>query len=412
MLSHDDRSGLDDAVVEPRRVLWVSHYPVFGGPHNVVLRLAEPLAREGFYSTVLLPTEPGTAAGRLSAGGVDVITLPFARFRGSRDPRLHARFVMGFRADVARIERCIEECSIDLVVATGLLNPHAALAARRANVALVWQILDTRTPRAAIELTMPIVRRLSDAVMFNGRALVDLHVRRRPLSVPLTIFTGPVDTERFSPDPRRGEACRRRFGVPIGAPLVGTVANFNPMKGIEWFIRAAGIIYRRRPDSWFLLSGASYDTHRKYTAALVDERTASGVPAERWIITHEPPEDHYRALDVKLITSLPRSEGRTTTGPEAMASCVPVVATDVGAVREVVLDGRCGFVVPPLDAEALAAATLRLLADPELRHRFGQEGRRQVLAHYSLESSARIFSDTFRMAEQHRSERSQITRDA
>lgn len=384
-----------------KRILWVSHYPVFGGPHNTVLRLADPLAEVGFRSTMLLPAEPGTAGDRLRAGGVDVASIPLARLRRSRDPRLHFRLVRGFRDDVARIHRCIEERSIDLVVLTGLANPHGAFAARRADVPVVWQILDTNTPRPVILAMMPLVARMADAVMFNGRALVDFHTRGRPLDLPTTLFTGPVDTRKFYPDLARGRAWRKRFNVPPEAPLVGTVANLNPIKGIEWFIRAAGLIYRKRPDCWFLLAGASYETHRRYASELARERRASGVPSERWVFTSGPPEDCYRALDVKLITSVPCSEGQTTTGPEAMATGVPVIATDVGAVREVVLGGRCGLIVAPRNAEALAHATLQLLADRALRQRFADEGQRLALERYSLKPSTRVFADTFRAAEAH-----------
>lgn len=385
--------------MKPRsRVLWVSHYPIYGGPHNVVLRLAAPLAEEGVHSTMLLPAEPGTAVARIRAAGVQVLTIPLARLRGSRDPALHLRFAFAFWPDVTRIRRCIREHMIDTVVVTGLANPHAALAARLEGATVVWQILDTYTPAALRAVTMPMVRLFADAAMFNGRALVDLHVRGRPLELPVALFTGPVDVTRFSPNPERGQQLRDRFRIPPDAPLVGTVANFNPMKGIEWFIRAAGLIYRERPDAWFLMSGASYTNHAEYSAKLAREREASGVPAGRWVITDETPEDHYRALDVKLITSLPRSEGRTTTGPEAMATGVPVVTTDVGAVSEVVLDGKCGFVVPALDAEALARATLRLLDDTELRRQFGREGRRLAVEYHSVEPMTRVFLDTFRAA--------------
>ena len=159
---------------------------------------------------------------------------------------------------------------------------------------------------------------------------------------------------------------RRRFGVPEDALFVGTVANLNPMKGIEYFIRAASRVFEENPDSWFLINGSTYETHRAYTAALHREADASAVPRERFIWTDGLPQNHYVALDVTLVTSRPRSEGTTTTAPESLACEVPVVATDVGSVREVVRDEVTGLVVPADSPEALARETLRLAGDPAL----------------------------------------------
>jgi glycosyltransferase involved in cell wall biosynthesis len=235
--------------------------------------------------------------------------------------------------------------------------------------------------------------------MFNGQHLVDWHTRGHALAQPTALFTGPVDTERFRPaDETQRAEMRRELGVPRDAPFVGTIANLNPMKGIEWFIRAARIVYERRPDAWFLISGAEYAGHAGYRTALDLEMRATGVPLERFVVRHDPPDRHYPALDVKLITSLPASEGRTTTGPEAMACAIPVVATDVGAVREVIEDGETGFVVAPQDAEALARVTLVLLDDARLRSRFGATGRVRALERYALEPSARTMIDTFAQA--------------
>jgi hypothetical protein len=62
-------------------ILFLVHYPVFGGPHNKALRLAGPLRRLGVKTTVLLPDEPGNAAPRLQTASVDVITMPLHRLR-------------------------------------------------------------------------------------------------------------------------------------------------------------------------------------------------------------------------------------------------------------------------------------------------------------------------------------------
>jgi hypothetical protein len=81
----------------------------------------------------------------------------------------------------------------------------------------------------------------------------------------------------------------------------------------------------------------------------------SGVRQERFIFTGDRPdvENYYAITDVALVTSVTRSEGIPTTLVEAMSCGLPMVVTDVRAVREAVEDGVIGFVVPPLDPARL-----------------------------------------------------------
>jgi hypothetical protein len=184
-----------------------------------------------------------------------------------------------------------------------------------------------------------------------------------------------VDPLRFRPDSSRRRATRARFGVPEEALLLGAVGNLVPMKGIEYFIQAAALIHGRHPKSWFLISGSASLDHPDYPALLRAEVRRSGVPPERFIWTEGPPDDIYPALDLMLITSLPRSEGTTTTALESMACETPVVATAVGSIPEIVMDGSTGKIVPPADAEAIASAALALAEDPDSVRRLGSEGR-------------------------------------
>jgi len=405
------------AVRRPRRrgadavkVLWINPFPVFGGPHNHVLTLNEQLRSAGVSSTFLLPTEPGTAAGRLRDAGVEVAQLPLRRLRRTYDPRAQLALLVHAFDDVASIRHLMRRERIDVVVLAGLTTPHGAIAARLERLPILWQILDSNTPLPVRAALMPLVRRWADAVMFNGRALEKLHCRGRPLDQPTSVFTCPVNTDRFRP-PSAAErrALRAELGIPADAPVVGTIANINPMKGIEWFIRAATRINADRPDAWFVICGETYQTHAGYRERLEQEMRASAVDPERWIVGRGIPDMYYRALDVKLITSVPASEGRTTTGPEAMACGVPVVATDVGAVREVIEHGRTGLVVPPLDAEALASGALMLLSDAGLRARLGAEARRRAVELYDATGMARLQVDVLTAARDHHVRRSAVT---
>ena len=191
---------------------------------------------------------------------------------------------------------------------------------------MVWQILDSRTPAALRRLMMRSARRHADVLMYNGRALQAMHEEGRPTCVPSFVFTPVADPEELKPDPGRRERARGRLGVPEDALLVGTMANINPMKGIEYFVRAAEKVYAARSDAWFLIAGATYRTHEAYRVQVLREIGESGVPRERFVLSSEPAVPLYPALDVKVISSVPSSEGTTTTAIEAMACGVPVVA--------------------------------------------------------------------------------------
>jgi glycosyltransferase involved in cell wall biosynthesis len=384
----------------PLRLLFVIHYPIFGGPHNQALRLNASLAARGWETLVLLPDEPGNALERLRAGGIQVKQMPLHRFRASPDLRLHAAFLIGFWQEVNAIRVLIRERQVDLVLIAGLVNPHAAIAARLERVPVVWQIVDSRTPRVLRLPLMPVVAQLADAVMFTGQSLVDLHVGRRPLDLPFVVYYPPVDTDHFCISEGRRCRTRKALGIPGDSLVVGMVANLNPQKGIEYFIRAASSIYRSQPNTWFLIVGARYETHREYVDQIETEVQQSGIPRERFIFTGDRSdvENYYPAMDVKLITSVPRSEGATTTAMEAMACGRPVVATDVGAVCEVVEDGVTGFIVPPLDSAAIAHAAFCLLQDPDLRTRMGRAGRLRAMECFDVKVCADTHVQAFEVA--------------
>jgi glycosyltransferase involved in cell wall biosynthesis len=384
--------------------LIVIHYPVFGGPHNQVLRLKAALAERGWDSLVVLPAEPGNAADRLRLAGVAVDQIPLHRLRARLDPRLHLRYIAGFAPEVGRIRRLIRMRRIDLVVVGGLVNPHAAVAAHLERVPVVWQVLDMSTPAPLWGLLRPLVRRLAHALMFDGQALLDHYVGSAAGFPPSFVFYPPVDTERFRPSGEFRRRSREALGVPGDAPVVGMVANLNPEKGIEYFIRAAALIYRQCPDAWFLVVGAKYATHETYFARLQLEMRESGVPLERFVLAGERPDVEYLypAMDVKLITSI--REGTTTTAMEAMACGLPVVATDVGAVHEVVEQGSTGFLVAPRNPESIAEATLRLLANDGLRQAMGEAARQQAVSRFDVRRCADTFVRAYEtaLAQSHR----------
>jgi len=113
---------------------------------------------------------------------------------------------------------------------------------------------------------------------------------------------------------------------------------------------------------------------------------AGRVRWEGWV--HEP-RRRLQTFDVLAVPS--RFEGFPLVVLEALLARTAVVAADVGSVGEAVVDGETGLLVPPHDAGALAAALGRALADPVLRSRLGEAGRRRVLDSFTAEHMAHGF---------------------
>ena len=368
--------------------------------------------KSSFNNTIVTITDQeGNAAERFRSGGVPLERVRLRRLRRSWNPIHHVLLLFGLPGDVKRLRDVIRRLDIDVVLLTGLANPHGAIAADREGRAVLWQIVDTVVPTAGRRVLMPFVARLADTVMFWGEAVERLHTDGRTLGMPTLLGNSPVDLTRFVPSHDRAARTRAELGIPATADVVGTVANLNPQKGLEYFIRAAARIAAGGSDVWFVVVGGRYETHRAYARKLEAEVRSSNMSERfRFVGAVANVEDYYAAMDVKLITSIPGSEGIPTTALEAMACGVPVVTTDVGSAREAVLDGVTGYVVPPLDEDAMAAATVRLLSDPTLRATLGDRGRRRAEEHYGIEPCVEAHLRALAAAIEHRRNRGRIVR--
>jgi len=378
-----------------RTVLSVVHSPLYGGPHNEVLRLDEAMRRRGWRTVIAVPDEPGTAGPRLRSAGIELEQLPLGRLRA--DPRLLSRFVTSFRPTVREIGGAIERTGASVVSIGGLVNPHAAFAARKYGAAIVWQIVDAGSPLPLRWAAMRLVRRYADAVLFDGEALIAAHGGSDSLDMPAFVYFPPVDTKRFVPSSEHRASLREELGIPPGAPLVGTVSHLTPLKALENYLGAAARISRALPETRFVIVGSAPASHAAYGERL--RRQAAELDLPQPILFAGPRDDverWYAAMDVDLITS--RSEGTTTTALEAQSCGVPVVSTDVGAVHEVVEDGVTGLLVPPGDADAIAAATLALLEDDARRAEMARAGRAAALERFGIETAADLRARAYEAA--------------
>ncbi len=226
-------------------------------------------------------------------------------------------------------------------------------------------------------------------------ALADSHrdhlaaSRRLPPSRFEVIPSG-VDLAAFAP-PADRRARRRELGLPEDAPLAGIVAALRPEKNHALFVEAAARVLARLPGARFVIVG---DGPERATVESLVARAGVG-DAVRLLGARRDVARLWGALDVAVLSSHPVVETLPVTLLEAHACGVPAVSTDVGSVRDVVVEGGTGFLVPPGDGAALADRIARLLGDAGLRERLGAAARRRAEARFDVRAMVRAYEDLF-----------------
>lgn len=330
------------------RVAHVTQGLDMGGLEKLLVEFARHADRRRFDLRFVSLTDRGDLADEIEAVGCPVVS--FSAASGFR-PRLVFRLASLFRR--WRIDAVHTHDDRPLI--------YAAPAARLARVRRAIHTRHGQSPqltsrqRMLVEVAAHLVDRFVCVSEDAARLTIQAGVSPRRVCC---VWNG-IDLERFA------------YAEPKADGPMVTVARFSPEKGIEWLVRAVAAV--RAQDRLQL------------------EIAGDGpcLPGLRRLVEELGLTDHIRFLgQVSDIPSLlaraslfvlpSLSEGIALTVLEAMACGLPVVATRVGGNCEAVVDGCTGLLVPPRDPAALAAALLRLHADPATSRAMGQAGRQRV----------------------------------
>lgn len=180
-------------------------------------------------------------------------------------------------------------------------------------------------------------------------------------------------------------------------PTAALIGRVVPIKDIEAYIAAAALVKRAIPDVQMLLIGPT-DEDPDYFALCRRRIEELGLEDTIVFTGKVNIADYLGRIDVLVLTSI--SEAQPLVLLEAGAAGVPCVATDVGSCREIIEGapdevpnlGIAGRVAPPMDAAAIGAAIVELLADPDLRRTCGETLRKRVETYFTSEISARRYA--------------------
>jgi len=204
----------------------------------------------------------------------------------------------------------------------------------------------------------------------------------------ISVFYPGVDLVQYSSS-QRDPATPASLGIPPAAKVVGIVATFRPVKDLPLFLRAAGVVLAVLPETVFLLVG-----HGQHKEELETLATELGIRQNVFLTNGQGSVPDYLArMSVACLTS--QSESLPNAILEYMAAGLPVVATDVGGISELVQDGITGYLVRDRTPEALAAPIIRLLSDDALRARMGQRSLERGKTEFDIDIAVKRLEDFY-----------------
>lgn len=341
-----------------------------GGAESQVAELARRLDPGRFVVSVALLTHHGPMFDELCATGLRVeLVQP-----ETPSPWTWVNWLRGL------IVRFREERPH---VVHGFLFPTYALAAlAAAKVGGIAAVSGVRSLGLGIEQRFPysfverIGHRLTAVVVGNSEAVRQAAVRRDSgVARRVRVIHNGVDLAKYASRAERA-ATRRELGLAETELVVLMVANLISYKGHRDALHAFQASRREVPGLRLLLAGAGPEE-----AALRDLAAELGVePEVHFLGARTDVPRLMSAADIFLMAS--HEEGFPNAVLEAMASGMPIVATDVGGVREQFGDATCGLLVAPREPAPMAQAIVRLARDAELRQVLGATARRRAAAEF------------------------------
>lgn len=351
----------------PARVLYLIVDLPLGGAEIHLLNLIRNLDRDRYSPTVLCIGKNGPIGEEIAREGVPVTELGLLRTGG------------GDRRIVKSIREFLRREKISLVHSHLYhANYYGRLAAFRERIPVVCTIHNTY---ASLKMHRRLInrwlaRRTARIIAVSAPVRDDILRYDGVNPSKVIVIPNGVDPRTFDIPLARAEA-RERLGIPAEHFLIGTVGRLEEQKGLQYLLDALRVLRRGGKNAFLLVAGSGREEARLREQAIRD-----GIEdAVFFVGTRRDVPELYRAMDVFALSSL--WEGGPITLLEAMASGLPVVATPVGFVPEVVRDGLNGFLVPLRDPAMLAEVLWKVREDPAMAEAVGREARETVRGRYT-----------------------------
>ena len=404
----EQNGALEAVEIRPRVIVFFDHTAMMSGGEIALLHLVQHIDRRRYLPVVVLSAE-GPLLAKLIDAGVETHVLPLDEsVTGTRKDSLGGRGLLRPRAALNvvryawRLARFLKARKADLLHTNSLKSDViGGIAGRLARVPVIWHIRDRIAadylPKPAVAGFRWLCRILPNYIITNSAATLktlclDVDMRTAVIHSGVTKTYVRVVHDGVEDEVVLDLKTIRRADE---GPLIGLVGRLSPWKGQHIFLEAAALVRKEFPTARFQIIGSALFGEEAYEAEVRQLCETLGLKdcVEFTGFRKDVPA-MIGQLDV-LVHASTIGEPFGQVVVEGMVASKPVVATDGGGVPEIVEDGVTGWLVPMGESVPMAAAIVRLLADPEGAAQMGAAGRKRALEHFTIELTARRVQEVY-----------------
>jgi glycosyltransferase involved in cell wall biosynthesis len=239
---------------------------------------------------------------------------------------------------------------------------------------------------------MSFLRRSKYATLPTKQAITDLLPKNHhSFKVPVEALSNGIDLSRFTKGPA-SEEIYKKYAIPRNVPIVLYVGRIDPEKSLEILVNSFKKLIKKTPKAHLVMVGDG-TAREKLEKIIKREKIRSQTHFIGRVIGDDLPQI-YRTGTVFVITS--KTETQSIVLMEAMASGLPAIAVNAGAVTELVKDGENGFILEPDDTAGIASGINTIISDKELREKMSKNALKMITKHdinYTLSRFEKIYNN-------------------
>ena len=359
----------------------------FGGPQKRIAEVAKESKSRGCITIPIFPKDESEKFQNLLKK-YDVNFVTTQMHRVTRDKVHLIKYFIFFPFEIFALYKILRRINPDLTHCNGSFQIKGAIASKLAGIKCVWHMNDTMTLK-------PVYFIFNKLKGFLGDKFVAASKRSAEYYFPdnydeIAILPAPVMTESFSPDAVRTIV---EIDKMKGIKVV-TVGNVNPIKGFDTFINAAVHINKVvDKDINFIIVGPLLENQKKLIEDLNEIIKSNNLINVHFLGRRDDIPSILKSCDIYVCSS--RFEASPISVWEAMSMAKPIVATDVGDVKDIFEEYDCGLSVPVDNPQLMAESIISIIENPIRMAELGKKAREVAINHFDISACTKKHLDIY-----------------